>query len=194
MGFFQSIGNFFKRLFGGKPKVEATAPEHELKPTKPPVSAPAPEPEPESQLRTKQSDAGRVILTIERVRIEGDSIQGKVTLEGSPVGLSLEYAPDALDAGTYPLSLRKAGGLHATYGYRYPNMHEGLIRIGKNFAYLRTGAVASDSKGGIILAESVEEQGPALEAWHSDQAYRKVYPRLKAMLLDGERIAVEIKG
>lgn len=166
-----------------------------LKPSKPPVSPPPPDPvEVDPILRTKQSGAGTVILQIERVRIEGDNIQGKVLLEGSPVGLSLEYAPEALDAGTYALSLRQAGGLHATYGFRYPDMHEGLIRIGKKFAYLRTGATASDSKGGIILAESVKEQGSQLEAWHSDQAYRKVYPRLKAMLMDGEKIAVEIKG
>lgn len=188
MGFFQSLGNFFKKLFGGKPN-KPTAPAPVITPAKPQQKPPPP---PDPVIKVKRKENGKTLLSIERLRTQGGAIQGKVLLEGQPIAHSLEQEQGALAPGTYSLQLRESGGLHATYGFRYPDMHEGLIQIGDKFAYLRTGGKAHDAQGGIVLAESINDGGNELEAWHSDQAYRKVYPRLKAMLQDGEAISLLI--
>ncbi|MFK7972606.1 MAG: hypothetical protein AB8F95_19705 [Bacteroidia bacterium] len=188
MGFFKKIGDFFKRLFGGKTN-KPTAPPVVITPTKPrPTPPPPPTPDLEAIKRTK----GKALLEIERIRTVGDVIHGRVSLEGQSIAQCLEFVSDSAPVGEHRLQLRESGGLHATYSFRYPDMHDGLLQIGDKFAYLRTGTEASDARGGIVLAESIQEQGGTTKALGSDQAYRKVYPRLKAMLKDGEAVSILI--
>ena len=192
MGFFQRLGNFFKRLFGGKPAPQTPPASPDITPAKP-QNTPPPPPPPDPEIKRVKRTQGRVVMKLERLGTEGDAIRGKVYLEDSPVGFSLEHASDAIEKGEYDLQLRDQGGLHATYAYRYPDMHEGMIQIGGKFAYLRTGGFARDAGSGIVLADSIQEQGGRLEAWNSEQAYRKIYPRLKALLKDGESIMIRIE-
>jgi hypothetical protein len=172
---FDAIARFFQQLFGKKENPASP------RPAIPP------------------SQGAFVVLT--RLSQTPHDIMGQLKVNGKPLGLSLEASSNALPEGTYDLSLRTTGGLHATYGYKFGALHRGMVRIMASdpeaFHFLKIGNLPEDTIGGIIVGMEVpneSETGEAREIWHSEEAYRQIYPLLAEKLEAGEPIQLLIRS
>ena len=148
------------------------------------------------------------VLTLElkRFSIGQYDTLGKLYLEGKFMCFTLEGSEKAeissercIPAGKYKLSLRKEGGKHASYRFRYQEMHQGMLWIiGAHqfpFAQIHEGNRRTDIPGSIILGEQPlreEKLNEKREIWYSEQAYQELYPVLVKKLVLGESIQLEI--
>ncbi len=110
------------------------------------------------------------------------------------------YMEELLPVGRYELALRKEGGKHVAYHFRYKAMHRGMLWIkgaeGFPFALIHEGNNYSDVPGSILVGElPVREDQPELqrEVWYSDQAYRKIYPNIADHLAKGGKVSLWIR-
>ena len=174
----QAIRSFFNALFGGpKPSTQTPSPQKEVKETP------------------------NLPVEIKRYSLGTKDILGKLYIDGKFCCYTLEDAKvgQHVLAGSYELALREKGGLHATYAYKYNDMHHGVLHLtggpkGK-FPFIRTGNHRADTGGGIIVGTEVQgEKNTAedREVWNSDLAYRKFYPGLAKKLADQGKVMVKI--
>jgi len=124
---------------------------------------------------------------------------GKLYFKREFVCFTIEQTTNRADLGKYALILRSRGGLHATYGFRFKGLHKGMIQLvigdSQDFRFIRTGNVAADSDGGIILGKRVEgneKPGEGRELWHSEDAYREAYPLIANRIVAGEKMTINI--
>lgn len=124
---------------------------------------------------------------------------GKLYFKKDFVCYTLEQSTNRANLGKYPLMLRSQGGLHATYGFRFKDIHKGVIQLDtgdtQDFRFIRTGNVAADSGGGMLLGKRIENQNEpdqARELWHSEDAYREVYPLIANRIAAGEKMTIKI--
>ena len=184
---FKTLFQFLRSLFGGKKEEEDKKEQEKDK------NNPQKGPGGSGDLKIPAK------LDLKRYDIGSYDILGKLYYDGKFVCYTIEHKGDKASVGSYPLVLRTKGGLHATYGFRFKDIHKGMIQLDnpaeQGFAFIRTGNVAKDSDGGIVLGTQIEgadaPEKPR-EVWHSDDAYRDLYPKIANRIANGEKITLHI--
>lgn len=102
--------------------------------------------------------------------------------------------------GEYEIELRTTGGRHATYLYRFKDMHKGMLSLKSvpefDHVYIHIGNRASDTQGSILVGtESVDKpENQSREIWYSDRAYQQIYPEIAGKLTTDQRIMIRISS
>ncbi|MFN0200459.1 MAG: DUF5675 family protein [Bacteroidia bacterium] len=104
-----------------------------------------------------------------------------------------------IPAGEYEMELRTLGGLHTTYEIRYPDLHKGMLYLknvtGFSYIYIHQGNSNADTKGCILLGESVEKEGDTSaerRLTNSKEAYLRVYAQVAEALAKGQKVTISI--
>lgn len=103
-----------------------------------------------------------------------------------------------IPAGTYPMSLRTEGGMHASYSQRFGQMHLGMLHLEDvpdfEWIYLHCGNDHEDTAGcpllGDICHENITAEGRVAS---SERAYRRMYPVIARALARGEETWIEVR-
>jgi len=143
---------------------------------------------------------GELSLELKRSSYGNHDTLGKLFINGEFAAFSLE-SPKAhcLEVGSYSLSLRTEGGRHASYWYRFGDMHKGMLFLQSDkegvYPYVCIGNLGSDANGSILLGTQFnkeEEENAKREVWYSEKAYSKIYPQLAGKLAAGESLSLTI--
>ncbi len=120
------------------------------------------------------------------------------TLE--PLDSRKSYMDEIIPMGSYSLNLRREGGKNVAYYYRYKAMHRGMLWVkGAHdfpFALIHEGNHESDVPGSILIGElpvKEDQTDEPREVWYSDQAYRKIYPKVADHLAKGGIVTLSIR-
>lgn len=176
-------------LFGGTTETETPQPET----TSPEIEQPPKEEKPASKAEG---------ISLKRYSYGKFDTLGKLYIDGEMKAYTIEVSKaSAIPEGSYNLSLHKEGGLHATYWYKFGDMHKGMIKLegteNIDSPFLRIGNRASDALGGILFGSQVqnEENTEAVrEIWYSEKAYLKVYNKIADLLENGDNVSLEISS
>ena len=99
--------------------------------------------------------------------------------------------------GTYDIKFRKTGGFHAKYTERYKNAHYGMLHIQDvpNFTYIliHTGNTDEHTSGCLIVGETQQDLEVSKDGFigSSTVAYKKMYSKVSAQLLQGKDVTIE---
>ncbi|MEM7373130.1 MAG: DUF5675 family protein [Bacteroidota bacterium] len=195
------LRNFFKKLFGGG---SATDLGPQAGTMRPPQTEEVEDKEADTS--PAESSAG-LLVEINRISPGTKDTLGELSLNGEFICYTLENPVSnsgvanesrAIPAGTYPLNLKKEGGKHATYQYRFGDVHKGLLLIddvpGFEFPHIHIGNEISHTYGSIVLGTSKE--GESAESFrkvlYSEKAYLDLYNKLVPHLEGGEKVSVKI--
>lgn len=102
-----------------------------------------------------------------------------------------------IPAGTYEITLRAEGGMHASYAKRFGPWHAGMLWIRNvpdfEYAYLHIGNDDDDTEGCPLVGRSavLNETGGGTVGY-SGGAYQRFYPKVRDALLRGERVTITI--
>ncbi|MEM7374263.1 MAG: DUF5675 family protein [Bacteroidota bacterium] len=168
----------------------------------------------EGMLRTTETDssprkpAQEVLLEIKRTSSGTIDTLGELYLNGEFVCYTLEnpIAPDgqvpteslAIPAGTYPISLSNQGGKHATYQYKFGDLHKGLLAIedvpGFDLLHIHIGNEVRYTYGSIIVGTSFERAEPdsRRKVLYSEKAYLELYQQIVDLLESGATVKLKI--
>lgn len=134
----------------------------------------------------------------EKATIGNFSIDGKyqcLTLEDKvrPARERKVYGETAIPAGTYTVTLRTEGTIHAAYLKRFPDMHKGTLWIrnipGYEYVLIHCGNTPEDTLGCILVGTSLVDD---TRISGSERAYKKIYPSIADALVAGEEVKIEI--
>ncbi|MEO0897766.1 MAG: DUF5675 family protein [Bacteroidota bacterium] len=142
---------------------------------------------------------GKEFLTLQRTKTTDSYTEGKLIWKDREIATTLEGptpSPAFPDQGSIPesdykMELRKEGGQHTTYHFKYPEIHEGMIWIKEvdhlAFPYLMAGNDPALAYGNVLVGERVEE------GWllNSESTYLHVYQQLKEEL-SGKEVVLRI--
>lgn len=150
----------------------------------------------------KSSSTGALSLELKRSSYGKHDTLGKLFINGEFAALSLESPKEkCLEEGEYTLSLRKEGGRHATYWYKFGDKHKGMLFLdaGKTdvYPYICIGNIGSDAHGSILLGSQFkdEEKEDAIrEIWYSEKAYASVYSQIAAELEAGKEVKISLSN
>ena len=98
--------------------------------------------------------------------------------------------------GTYTLKLRKEGGFHNRYAYKYGLEHKGMIHVqdvpGFEYILWHTGNNDKHTAGCLLLGDT-SQQNITKEGFigSSTVAYKRVYPLIASAIESGEEVKVE---
>tara|TARA_R110002167_G_scaffold62957_1_gene177543 strand:+ start:1670 stop:2134 length:465 start_codon:yes stop_codon:yes gene_type:complete len=101
-----------------------------------------------------------------------------------------------IPAGCYTLKLRKEGGFHNRYAYKYGIEHKGMIHVqdvpGFEYILWHTGNTDKDTAGCLLLGDT-SQQNITKQGFisNSTTAYKRVYPSIASALELGEEVKVE---
>jgi len=107
-----------------------------------------------------------------------------------------EYGETRVPAGTYRITLRTVGGFHARYLNKYGEMHKGMlwVRDVPNFEYIliHTGNTDEHTAGCLLLGNSQQANFGSSNGFvgSSVDAYKRVYPKIAAALVAGEKVTI----
>lgn len=110
------------------------------------------------------------------------------------------YGETAIPEGTYPLELRKSGGLHQEYRERFAEAsfeHRGMLwlRDVPNFTYVEFHVGNSDEDtAGCPLVGSAFDLGNPDWVSGSERAYQKIYPPIARHLDSGGHALLHVRG
>lgn len=95
--------------------------------------------------------------------------------------------------GIYSLELRRYGGFHARYQERYgADWHKGMIEVkdvpGFTDILIHCGNTEKDTSGCILVGDSLS---PGFLGSSRD-AYSRIYPEVRDLLLGGEEVILEV--
>lgn len=99
--------------------------------------------------------------------------------------------------GSYEVTLRTEGGMHARYSERFPEWHKGMLWLRDvpdfEYIYLHPGNTDDDTEG-CILPGRVPVTLPDGEftVSRSTEAYRALYRKVAEALESGERVVVHV--
>lgn len=107
---------------------------------------------------------------------------------------------NCISSGKYEVALRaEGGGMHTTYSLKYPDFHKGMLHLlnvpKQNYVFFQIGTTEADTKGCIILGESIENEEAVSESRlinGSENAYKMVYPLVLEYLNKGGKVYLTI--
>lgn len=196
---FKFLRNFFQSIFGGNKGGGSSSGGTVTQP-------PLPKPKPEPEEPTQDPPKNLITLRLERSDSSRSDTLGKLLWEGEIVADTLEGPlggpprdEKALPAGKYPIVLRRIGGMHGTYSFRFKDFHQGMLWITevpkRSFPFIKVGNTAEFAYGSILLGKDPQPaQGDTKlrEVWHSEDTYKAVYNRLAQHLAAGNAAQLEI--
>ena len=148
-----------------------------------------------------ETDASILKVSLERYSVGKYDVLGRFKVNDQSC-ISLERLASfqgAIPAGEYEIALRKEGGRHATYWYKYGEAHKGMLWIkhvpNLPHANIHIGNRYDDTQGGIIIGTQVQEEenkDEAREVWYSDRAYQQIYPPIAEHLSKGGKVKLLI--
>jgi len=146
-----------------------------------------------------------MILRLERFSDNNGSTLGTLKINNVFECFSLEdpYRKDKIKkitripAGTYEVELRKEGSANKKYKERYRDMHKGMLHLknvpGFKYILIHVGNYKEDTEGCILVGEKScsnrYSEGKVLE---SRDAYERLYPKVRDVLVKGGFVAIEI--
>jgi len=146
-----------------------------------------------------------VKLTAVRTQFGTDATNGLLFIDGVFECYTLEDQYQAVKVmhetcipeGTYDIKFRKTGGFHAKYSERYKNAHYGMLHIQDvpNFTYIliHTGNTDEHTSGCLIVGETQQDLEVSKDGFigSSTVAYKKMYAKVAAQLLQGKDVSIE---
>jgi len=146
-----------------------------------------------------------VKLTVVRTQFGTDATNGLLFIDGLFECYTLEDQYQAVKVmhetcipeGTYDIQFRKTGGFHAKYSERYKNAHYGMLHIQDvpNFTYIliHTGNTDEHTSGCLIVGETQQDLEISKDGFigSSTNAYKKMYAKVAAQLLQGKKVTIE---
>lgn len=194
--------NLFRNLFGGGAPQAAPAPAPASSQEAHPQSIPDPQPEAQPTVAP-----GTLQLLLKREASTAADTVGRLYLEGDPVAYTLEggVPPEEseqaiIPIGTYDVQLRREGGRHATYAFRFGDQHHGLLALADASApypvVLCFGHEARYLYGSIIIGETPRDaDGEGYRSLsRSESTYLALYTRLSDHLLTGKAVKLTIQS
>ena len=144
-------------------------------------------------------------LTVVRTQFGTDATNGLLFIDGVFECYTLEDQYQAVKVmhetcipeGTYDIQFRKTGGFHAKYSERYKNAHYGMLHIQDvpNFTYIliHTGNTDEHTSGCLIVGETQQDLEISKDGFigSSTAAYKKMYAKVAAKLLQGKKVTIE---
>lgn len=144
-------------------------------------------------------------LTVVRTQFGTDATNGLLFIDGVFECYTLEDQYQAVKVmhetcipeGTYDIQFRKTGGFHAKYSERYKNAHYGMLHIQDvpNFTYIliHTGNTDEHTSGCLIVGETQQDLEISKDGFvgSSTTAYKKMYAKVAAQLLQGKKVTIE---
>ena len=144
-------------------------------------------------------------LTVVRTQFGTDATNGLLFIDGIFECYTLEDQYQAVKVmhetcipeGTYDIKFRKTGGFHAKYSERYKNAHYGMLHIQDvpNFTYIliHTGNTDEHTSGCLIVGETQQDLEVSKDGFigSSTTAYKKMYAKVAAQLLQGKKVTIE---
>lgn len=139
-----------------------------------------------------------MIITVKRLRNNGDTTIGEMYIDDVFVGNTLEdqpntkkiYAETRIPAGTYEVKFRKEGKFHQQYSERFKEFHVGMLHItnipGFEYVLIHVGNTDEDTAGCLLVGVA---NGWVLEK--STETYKKIYKEIAAALLAGEEVKIK---
>ena len=104
----------------------------------------------------------------------------------------------AIPLGTYEIKFRNIGGFDTKYKARYGStFHKGMLELQDvpNFKYIliHTGNTDSHTAGCLLLGETQQDLDKGKDGFvgGSGDAYKKMYPKVRDALLNGEKVTIE---
>lgn len=100
-----------------------------------------------------------------------------------------------IPAGTYDITLRTVGGLHARYSQRFGDMHKGMlwVRNVPNFEYILIHAGNDDDDtSGCLLVGDTQTQNVTSDGFvgSSVNAYKRIYKPIAEAIECGDEVTV----
>ena len=104
----------------------------------------------------------------------------------------------AIPLGTYEIKFRNIGGFDTKYKARYgTTFHKGMLELQDvpNFKYIliHTGNTDEHTAGCLLLGETQQDLDKGKDGFvgGSGDAYKKMYPKVRDALLNGEKVTIE---
>jgi hypothetical protein len=104
----------------------------------------------------------------------------------------------AIPLGTYEIKFRNIGGFDTKYKARYgTTFHKGMLELQDvpNFKYIliHTGNTDESTAGCLLLGETQQDLDKGKDGFvgGSGDAYKKMYPKVRDALLNGEKVTIE---
>ena len=99
--------------------------------------------------------------------------------------------------GEYKIEYRTVGGFHTKYAARYGSFHKGMLWIkevpGFEYILIHTGNTDEHTSGCLIVGESQNDLDKGKDGFvgGSGDAYKKMYPKVRDALLNGEKVTIK---
>ena len=108
------------------------------------------------------------------------------------------HSETAIPLGTYEIKFRNIGGFDTKYTARYGStFHKGMLELQDvpNFKYIliHTGNTDSHTAGCLLLGETQQDLDKGKDGFvgGSGDAYKKMYPKVRDALLNGEKVTIK---
>ena len=108
------------------------------------------------------------------------------------------HSETAIPLGTYQIKFRNIGGFDTKYKARYgTTFHKGMLELQEvpNFQYIliHTGNTDQHTAGCLLLGETQQDLDKGKDGFvgGSGDAYKKMYPKVRDALLNGEEVTIK---
>ena len=145
-------------------------------------------------------------LDVIRTQFGKDATNGLLFIDGVFECYTLEdevrdvkvHSETAIPLGTYEIKFRNIGGFDTKYRARYgTTFHKGMLELQDvpNFKYIliHTGNTDEHTAGCLLLGETQQDLDKGKDGFvgGSGDAYKKMYPKVRDALLNGEKVTIE---
>lgn len=145
-------------------------------------------------------------LNVIRHQFGKDATNGMLFIDGVFECYTLEdevrdvkvMSETAIPLGTYEIKFRNIGGFDTKYKARYGTIfHKGMLELQNvpNFKYIliHTGNTDEHTAGCLLLGETQQDLDKGKDGFvgGSGDAYKKMYPKVRDALLNGEKVTIE---
>tara|TARA_R100001443_G_scaffold7321_2_gene16584 strand:- start:8859 stop:9467 length:609 start_codon:yes stop_codon:yes gene_type:complete len=146
-------------------------------------------------------------LDVIRIQFGSDATNGILLIDGVFECFSLEdqirdgqkiMSETAIPEGEYEIKFRTIGGYDAKYQKRYgTTWHKGMLELQDvpNFKYIliHTGNTDEHTAGCLLVGETQQDLDKGKDGFigGSGDAYKKMYPKVRDALLNGEKVTIK---
>ena len=145
-------------------------------------------------------------LQVVRTQFGKDATNGMLFIDGVFECFTLEdqeqavkvHSETAIPLGTYNVVLRQAGKFDTRYSAKYGNTwHKGMLWIqdvpGFEWILIHTGNTDEHTAGCLLVGETQQDLDKGKDGFvgGSGDAYKKMYPKVRNALQNGDKVTIE---